>query len=180
LQELISACRKGDRKSQEKLYKQFYGFAMGICLRYARSRDEATEILNDGFYKIMTNLDRYTPGLSFKGWLRRIMTNASIDHFRRNEKHYDNVDISYVKNEHLSDDVLSSLSEEVILKAIQELPPSYRMVFNLYCMEGYKHSEIAQKLNISEGTSKANLNTARIKLKRALSQEFDYNVEQNG
>jgi RNA polymerase sigma-70 factor (ECF subfamily) len=72
------------------------------------------------------------------------------------------------------------LSEEVILKAIQELPPSYRMVFNLYCMEGYKHSEIAQKLNISEGTSKANLNTARIKLKRALSQEFDYNVEQNG
>lgn len=180
MQELISACRKGDRKSQEKLYKQFYGFAMGICLRYARSRDEATEILNDGFYKIMTNLDRYTPGLSFKGWLRRIMTNASIDHYRRNEKHYDNVDISYVKNEHLSDDVLSSLSEEVILKAIQELPPSYRMVFNLYCMEGYKHSEIAQKLNISEGTSKANLNTARIKLKRALSQEFDYNVEQNG
>jgi RNA polymerase sigma-70 factor (ECF subfamily) len=66
LQELISACRKGDRKSQEKLYKQFYGFAMGICLRYARSRDEATEILNDGFYKIMTNLDRYTPGL-FEG-----------------------------------------------------------------------------------------------------------------
>ncbi len=153
---------------------------MGICLRYARSREEAIEILNDGFLKIMTNLDKYNPGLSFKGWLRRIMTNSAIDHFRRNEKHYDSVDISYVKNEHLSADVLSDLSYEVILKAVQELPPSYRMVFNLYCLEGYKHAEIAQKLNISEGTSKSNLNIARIKLKKVLSIEFDLNVEQNG
>ena len=153
---------------------------MGICLRYSRSREEAIEVLNDGFFKIMTNLDKYSPELSFKGWLRRIMINTSIDHFRRNEKHYDSVDISYVKNEHLSPDVMGHLSEEVILKAIQELPPSYRMVFNLYCIEGYKHSEIAQKLNISEGTSKSNLNTARIKLKKTLSLEFDTNAEQNG
>ncbi len=128
----------------------------------------------------MTNLDKYNPGLSFKGWLRRIMTNSAIDHFRRNERHYDNVDISYVKNESLSPDVLSDLAHEVILKAIQELPPSYRIVFNLYCLEGYKHAEIAQKLHISEGTSKSNLNVARIKLKKALSIEFDLNVEQNG
>jgi len=153
---------------------------MGICLRYSRSRDEAIEIVNDGFFKIMTNLDKYSPELSFKGWLRRIMTNAAIDHYRRNEKHYHSVDISYVKNEHLTEKVLSSLSEEVILAAIQELPPSYRMVFNLYCLEGYKHSEIAQKLNISEGTSKSNLNTARIKLKKALGTEFDVKAEQNG
>jgi RNA polymerase sigma factor (sigma-70 family) len=180
LQDLLKACRKEDRKSQDKLYKRFYGFAMGICLRYSRSRDEAIEILNDGFYKIMTNLDKYTPGLSFKGWLRRIMTNASIDHYRRNEKHYNSVDISYIKTAQLSPEVLDNLSEEVILQAIQELPPSYRMVFNLYCMEGYKHSEIAQKLNISEGTSKSNLNTARTKLKKALSLEFEEKVEQNG
>ena len=95
---------------------------MGVCLRYARSREEAVEILNDGFYKIFTNLDKYTPGLSFMGWLRRIMINASIDHFRRNEKHYDHVDISYVKSEYLLPDVLSALSEEVILRAVQELP----------------------------------------------------------
>ncbi len=128
----------------------------------------------------MTNLDKYSPGLSFKGWLRRIMTNTAIDHYRRNEKHYDNVDISFVRDEQLTDNVLSSLSEEVILKAIQDLPPSYRMVFNLYCLEGYKHSEISQKLNISEGTSKSNLNIARIKLKKALGTEFDVNAEQNG
>jgi len=180
IQELIEACRKMDRKSQDRLYKLFYGFAMGICLRYARSRDEAIEILNDGFFKIMTNLDKYTPALSFKGWLRKIMINASIDHYRRNEKHYDAVDISYAKNEHLSEDILSSLSEEVIISAIQELPPSYRVVFNLYCIEGYKHSEIANKLNISEGTSKSNLNIARTKLMKLLGNEYNVNAQQNG
>lgn len=180
LNELLKACQRKDRKSQEKLYKQFYGFAMGICLRYTRSRDEAVEVLNDGFLKIMNNLDKYTPGLSFKGWLKRIMINASIDHYRRNEKHYENVDISYAKHNNLSPEVISNLGEEVIMNAVQGLPPSYRMVFNLYVIEGYKHSEIAQKLNISEGTSKSNLNIARTKLMKILNLETDTNAEQNG
>lgn len=180
LHELLKACQRKDRKSQEKLYKQFYGFAMGICLRYTRSRDEAVEVVNDGFLKIMNNLDKYTPGLSFKGWLRRIMINASIDHYRRNEKHYEHVDISYAKSNNLSPDVISFLGEEVIMNAVQGLPPSYRMVFNLYVIEGYKHSEIAQKLNISEGTSKSNLNIARTKLMKILNFETDTNAEQNG
>ena len=154
---------------------------MGICLRYARSRDEAYEILNDGFYKVFTHLDKFTPGLSFKGWMRRIMINAAIDHFRRNEKHYDHVDISYTKSEYISPDVFNIISEETILKAVHELPPSYRMVFNLYAIEGYKHSEIAQKLNISEGTSKSTLSMARIKLKKALRlEEQDDIAQQNG
>jgi len=153
---------------------------MGICLRYARARDEAIEIVNDGFYKILTNLDKYSPGLSFKGWLRTIMVNAAIDHYRRNEKHYHQVDVSYIKTERLMPDVLSQLNEEVIINAIQELPPSYRSVFNLYVIEGYKHSEIAQKLNISEGTSKSNLNMARIKLKRYLNRMTDEPSEKNG
>ncbi len=169
LRELIDACRKGERKHQDSLYKQFYGFALGICLRYARSREEAIEILNDGFYKVLTNLDKYSPGLSFKGWLRRIMVNASIDHYRKNEKHYHQVDISYIKSERLMPEIVSSMDEAVIINAIQELPPSYRSVFNLYVIEGYKHSEIAQKLSISEGTSKSNLNMARIKLKKFLN-----------
>jgi RNA polymerase sigma factor (sigma-70 family) len=176
----LQSCRKVDRKSQDRLYELFYGFAMGICLRYARSREEAIEIVNDGFYKILTNLDKYSPGLSFKGWLRTIMVNASIDHYRRNERHYHQVDISYVKNERLLPDVLSNMAEEVIIQAIQELPPSYRQVFNLYVIEGYKHSEIAQKLNISEGTSKSNLNMARIKLKKFLNLNPDEKSERNG
>jgi RNA polymerase sigma factor (sigma-70 family) len=149
-------------------------------LRYARSRDEAIEIVNDGFYKIMTNLDRYSPGLSFVGWVRKIMINAAIDNFRRNEKHYSSVDVSYIKAEQLTPDVFSQLSEEVIIAAIQQLPPSYPMVFNLHVIEGYQHDEIAQKLNISVGTSKSNLSIARVKLKKSLGEEFEKKSEQNG
>ena len=108
------------------------------------------------------------------------MVNASIDHYRRNERHYHQVDISYVKNERLLPEVLTTMAEEVIIQAIQELPPSYRQVFNLYVIEGYKHAEIAQKLNISEGTSKSNLNMARIKLKKFLNLNPDEKSEQNG
>ena len=108
------------------------------------------------------------------------MVNASIDHFRKYEKHYHNVDISYMKNGHLNPDVLSNLGEEVILCALQELAPSYRLVFNLHVIEGYKHEEIAQKLGISEGTSKSNLNVARTKLQKVLSLEYERKLKLNG
>lgn len=153
---------------------------MGICLRYTRSHEEALEVLNDGFYKILTNIETFTPGFAFKGWIRKIMINTSIDHFRRYEKHYHNVDISYMKNSQLNPDTLSQLGEEVILNALQELAPSYRLVFNLHVIEGYKHEEIAQKLGISEGTSKSNLNVARTKLQKALGFEYERKLEKNG
>jgi RNA polymerase sigma factor (sigma-70 family) len=177
---MLEGCRKGDRKSLEMLYKHFYGYAMGICLRYSRSRDEAIEILNDGFFKAMTNLDKYTTGLSFKGWLRRILINASIDYFRKNEKHYHNIDVSYIKNEQQKPDIFNQLSEKVILEAIQSLPPSYKVVFNLFVIEGYKHEEIAHKLGISPGTSKSNLNAARTRLMKILGEEFDHKLKSNG
>ncbi len=177
---MLRGCSKGDRKSQDQLYRLYYRYALGICVRYSRNLEEALEIVNDGFYKIMTSADKYIPGLSFKGWLRRIMINACIDNFRRNEKHYQSVDISYLKIEQLTPDILSNLSEEVIIRAIQQLPPSYQIVFNLHAIEGYQHEEIAQKLNISVGTSKSNLNIARTKLKKLLSLEFDKKAERNG
>jgi RNA polymerase sigma factor (sigma-70 family) len=177
---LLDRCKRGDRQAQGQLYKMFYGFAIVICLRYTRSREEALEVVNDGFFKIMTNLNLYTNGLSFKGWVRRIMVNASIDHFRRNEKHYNNVDISYSRSVYLIPDIWSTLSEEVILSALQQLPPSYRIVFNLYVIEGYQHDEIAHKLNITVGTSKSNLNVARTKLKKILGLEFEKNTMRNG
>ncbi len=128
----------------------------------------------------MSNADKYIPSLSFRGWLRKIMINACIDNYRRNEKHYHNVDISHMKIEQLTPDILSNMSEEVIIRAIQQLPPSYQIVFNLHAIEGYQHDEIAQKLNISVGTSKSNLNVARTKLKKALSLEFEKKIEENG
>lgn len=155
---------------------------MGICLRYSRTREEAVEILNDGFIKIFTKLDHYSKGLSFKGWLRRVLINSAIDYFRRNERHYHSLDISHVYYESASENIIDKLSEEVIIAAIQRLPPSYRMVFNLYVIEGYKHEEIANQLNISVGTSKSNLAIARNKLKKILIAEEGEHLkhEQNG
>jgi RNA polymerase sigma factor (sigma-70 family) len=147
---------------------EYYPYAMGVCLRYSRSADEAVEILNDGFIKIFSKLSLYSRGLSFKGWLRKIMINSAIDYFRRNERHYQSLDISHVQDESLSESALDMLSAEEIISFIQRLPPSYRMVFNLYAIEGYHHEEIANKLNITVGTSKSNLAIARNKLKKML------------
>jgi RNA polymerase sigma-70 factor (ECF subfamily) len=144
---------------------------MGVCLRYSRTREEAVEIVNDGFIKIFTKLDKYSKGLSFKGWLRRVMINSSIDYFRKNEKHYHSLDISHGHYETAHDNILDKLAEEDIIAAIQRLPPSYRMVFNLFIIEGYKHEEIANQLNISVGTSKSNLAIARNKLQKILMLE---------
>ena len=138
---------------------------MSICLRYSKNRPEAQEIVNDGFIKVFTNLDKYSDTLSFKGWLRRIMINASIDFFRRNEKHYHAIDIIHAQGVMVNEESISKLSEAEIMQAVQHLPSSYRIVFNLYVVEGYKHEEIAQKLDISVGTSKSNLAKARMKLK---------------
>lgn len=151
---------------------------MGVCLRYSRTREEAIEILNDGFIKIFTKLDKYSKGLSFKGWLRKVMINSAIDYFRRNEKHYHSLDISHVQYEGAHENVLDKLSEEEIIKAIQLLPPSYRMVFNLHVIEGYKHEEIANQLNISVGTTKSNLAIARNKLQKILIAESGERLKQ--
>lgn len=155
---------------------------MGICLRYSRTREEAIEILNDGFIKILSKLDRYSPGLSFKGWLRKVMINSAIDYFRRNEKHYHSLDISHIQYESSAENVFDKIGEQEIIAAIQLLPPSYRMVFNLYVIEGFKHEEIANQLNISVGTTKSNLAIARNKLKKMLisAQAEKLTHEKNG
>lgn len=144
---------------------------MGICLRYSRTKEEAVEILNDGFLKIFTRLDHYSKGLSFKGWLRKVMINSAIDYFRRNEKHYHAMDISYAQYESTTELVLDQMSEQEIINAIQRLAPSYRIVFNLYVVEGFKHEEIASMLNISVGTSKSNLAIARSKMRKIVLAE---------
>jgi RNA polymerase sigma-70 factor (ECF subfamily) len=153
---------------------------MGVCMRYSRTRDEAIEILNDGFLKIFTKLDKYSQGLSFRGWLRKVMINSAIDYFRRNEKHYNALDISHAHYESANETILDQLSEEEIIAAIQRLPPSYRMVFNLFAIEGYKHEEIANMLNISVGTSKSNLAVSRNKLQKMLSGEYEERLKHEG
>ena len=165
---LLRECQKGGRKSQELLYTQYYGYAMGVSLRYSNDRNEAIEIVNLGFFKVLTQLSKYDRNLSFKGWLRRIMINTAIDYYRRNTRHQHFVDVSYAKYESVNFDALDQISEKEIMAAIQQLPPSYKMVFNLYVIEGFKHEEIAEKVGIRVGTSKSHLAVARNKLQKIL------------
>lgn len=159
---LLEGCRKGDRLSQELLYRQFYGFAMGICLRYTPSRDEAREVINDGFMKVFTKVELYDPDRPFKSWLGRIMVNTALDHYRQQSKHHHHDDLdAAVEEASVRETATSQLSHEELIALVQRLPPSYRMVFNLYVIDGYSHEEIAEQLNISVGTSKSNLSRAR-------------------
>ena len=165
LQMLLEGCLRGDRKSQELLYKQFYGYAMSICMRYARGRDEALEILNDGFLKVFTRTAQYDSERSFKGWLRRIMINTALDYYRQQVKHYHHQDVEEAQAAPVEATAIGDLSHEELIGMIARLTPAYRLVFNLYGIDGYTHEEIAQQLGISSGTSKSNLARARMHLK---------------
>jgi len=167
---LLDGCRNGDRKSQELLYRQFYGYAISVCMRYTRSRDEAVEVLNDGFMKVFTKTEKYDPGRSFKGWLRRIMINTALDHYRRQVKHYFHEDVESVSCTAAGDTILSTIAHQDLIRLVQQLTPAYRMVFNMYVIDGYSHEDIASQLDISIGTSKSNLARARENLKNMLKQ----------
>ena len=152
-EELIAGCLRKDLKYQKLLYKKYYGLCLGVCLRYSDNREEAAEILNDGFMKAFTNIQAYTPEKSFKGWLRRIMVNTAIDHYRRNLRHSNTLELVHAESEMATETTLDQISAAEILELVQQLPPAYRVVFNLHAIEGYSHPEIAEKLNISEGAS---------------------------
>jgi RNA polymerase sigma factor (sigma-70 family) len=170
LQEILDGCIKRNRRSQELLYKQFYGYAMGVCLRYSKSREEAKEILNDGFFKIFTKLESFDTTRPFKIWLGRIMINTALDHYRR-EVRRDIFDDSETGEEVSVDEtIIGKLAYEELVGLIQQLTPSYRLVFSLYVIDSYTHEEIAEQLNISLGASKSNLSRAREKLREMLSK----------
>ena len=165
---IIEGCKSNDRSAQEALYREYYGYAMSLCLPYSNDRAEAEEIAQDGFMKIFTKIDQYNPDFGFKSWMRRIFINSAIDYFRKNKKHSGMSDIDEVQVEDFDNSVLDKLSGEEILGAIQGLSPTYRMVFQMNVVEGYKHNEIAEKLGITEATSRSNLAKARNKLKEVL------------
>src|SRR6195952_2075422 len=137
LHHLIKGCKSQDRKSQKMLYKAFYGFSMAICLRYARDRDEAAEVMNQGFFKVFTKIESYDTTRPFKAWLGRIMMNVSIDYYRANLKMAYAEDLD--KAENMSNDELpdQKLNYEDLLAMVQKLPNAYRTVFNLYAIDGY-------------------------------------------
>ena len=170
LSDLLAGCLRNQRQSQELLYRQFYGYAMSICLRYVSTREGAMEVLNDGFLKVFTRLDQYDTAQPFKGWLRRILINTAVDHYRQEVRHYHHEDTGQVEQTVVSEsaDAFSQLAHEDLLSLIQRLSPAYRLVFNLYVMDGFTHEEIAGQLGISVGTSKSNLARARENLRLLL------------
>ena len=171
-EELLQKSVRGDRKSQEKLYRQFYGFAMGVCVRYTQSRDEALEIVNDSFLKVFTKGDQYDSKYPFKAWFRRIIVNTALDFYRSQQKHYfhENIEEAYEVSSNDSSP-LSQLNYEEIIMLIQRLPSGYKMVFNLFVIDGFSHEEISNQLGISVGTSKSNLSRAREALRKMILKE---------
>lgn len=169
LEQIIDGCIKQDRQSQELLYKKLYGFAMKICLRYSENRLAASEVLNEGFFKAFTNMEKYDKSWSFKAWLGKIMYNASIDYYRTNLRWSQFVGLEKSNAKVNDSSVEHKLDYDDLLAIIQHLPPAYRIVFNLYAIDGYSHEEIAEMTGISASTSRSNLYKARVKLQQMLA-----------
>jgi RNA polymerase sigma-70 factor (ECF subfamily) len=173
-QKLIDDCIGRDRKAEYELYKVTYSYLMSICIRYTRNQDKAKEVLNMGFFRVLTNLDKYKPEVPFKAWIRRVMINTLINEYKKEKIHYGNMEYveDYYETDKYADinNAMRKTDAEEIYRFIASLPPASQQVFNLYFVDGYKHKEIAEMLNISEGTSKWHLNAAREKLKELLKK----------
>ncbi len=164
LQQLIEECKRHDAKAQESLYRQYSRVLFGICLKYSPNRAEAEDSLQDAFITIFNRIEQYQGKGSFEGWMKRITVNTVLQKYRK-KKVFD------ISNEGQLEDAeveveTTQVPLDFLLKIIQELPDRYRLVFNLYVLDGYSHKEIAEMLEISDGTSKSNLARARMILKK--------------
>ena len=169
LNQLIQECCKGSRQSQSRMYMLLAPKMFVVCQRYSKTKEEAEEILQEGFVKMFEHLQQYKFAGSFEGWVRKIMVNCALQKFRKKTPLHAVVDIDDVKKEYGdAENISAQLSAKELLLLVQQLPPAYQMVFNLYVFEGMKHREIAELLGISEGTSKSNLSDARAILQKAV------------
>ena len=169
---LIDDCKKNNSLAQKELIRQHLGYAKTICRRYSNSEQEMEEMVNESFYKVFKNLEKFDFSKPFKAWFRTIVVNTAIDFYHRYQKHKQEEDIDQHDFVDLNYDVIQKLSADEIMKLVHQLTPSYRMVFTLFVIEGYSHKEIAEILNIKEGTSKSNLQDARTKLQWLIYQRY--------
>lgn len=168
LEELIKACIDQQPLAQRKMYECHYTFVKGICMRYTSRQEDCEEVMDDAFLKMFRNLDKYNAERPFKAWLRTIVVNTAIDFYRQSLRSISSGTIDEVPQLAIDEQTLSDLSTEDIMKAVQKLSPAYRTVFMMYVVDGYNHKEIAEMLQITEGTSKSNLSKARLKLQELL------------
>lgn len=172
--DLLHGCARGERRAQEKLYRNTYGVYMGIALRYVVNEEDGAALINQAFLKILNSLEKFLqdhPAEKFEFWSRRIMINTVIDDYRKNRKHKDHtLAMDFAENDHISpspdwNEAESQLGVEDLQRMLGKLPELRRKVFNLYAIDGYPHKEIAQMLGIKEGNSKWHLSTARKELR---------------
>lgn len=168
IKKIIKGCLEGNRRDQELLYRRHANKMYAVCLRYSDSDEEARDILQEGFIKIFQNLQNYKHEGSFEGWIRKIVVNTALERFRTRFSLYrvDEIDSLHEPEADPDTEDYTGIDAIDLLYIIKQLPPKYRMVFNLYAIEGYSHKEISRMMNISAGTSKSNLSRARSILQR--------------
>ncbi len=172
---LIENCINGNRKSQKELYDMFSGKMFYICLRYAKNQMDAEDILQDGFVKLFNNLHKFRGEGSFEGWVRRIFVNTAIEHLRRKKMNV--ADVEGLENSVVSPNgnALDNIYEKDLMSITRTLSDGYRTVFHLYAVEGYSHKEIADKLGITESTSKSQYSRAKAILRDMLQYDSSKN-----
>jgi len=171
--QLIERCKKQDRKAQKILYDQYAGLMLGICMRYVFERAEAEDILQEGFLKVFQKINKFEGRGSFEGWLKRVFVNTAITHYHKNAKHnkhhYEISDMYETKFDKETYTESEFTSNE-LFGVVNSLPEGYKMVFNLYAIEGYKHKEIGALLKIDINTSKSQYSRAKKLIRKKLSQ----------
>lgn len=161
--EILAGCIKGESSAQRKLFDSYSHLLLGVCMRYAANIEEAEDVMQEGFVKIFLNIKEFKGEGSIVAWMRRIMINTAITHYHKMKKHRYHDDLDEVKETTFDDYQWeeSEFTREELYKVIQRMPEGYRMVFNLYAVEGYKHREIAEIMGIDENTSKSQYSRAR-------------------
>ena len=171
---ILEGCIAGKRSAQSLLYKKFAASMLGVCLRYSGNRDEAEDIVQEGFIKVFQSIKSFRREGSFEGWVKRIMINQALNHYRKNRRVPFHSDIEEIDETEILDnednEPVDPVPADQLLKMIQKLPEGYRMVFNLYVFEDYSHKEIAERLEVSENTSKTQLLKARRLLRKRIME----------
>jgi RNA polymerase sigma factor (sigma-70 family) len=169
--ELIRGCRNNNRKSQEMLYRRYARSLYNYCLIYERNRDNAKDILQEGFIKIFGNISGFDRHNSLQGWMKKIITNTAIDYYRKNHTEKEFIQLEKLEESSSDEDsIIAGLSTGDIISQVDRLPDGARKIFQLHAIEGYSHREIAKLLHISAGTSKSQINRAKQLLQHRIAK----------
>ncbi len=170
-EELIKGCIKKKSRAQRQLYEVYKSRLMGLCVRYTRNREEAEDVFQEGFVRIFNSIAQLKEANRLEPWLKQTMVNTAINYYHKNKRHQGHADVGDFDGSNSDyQRIISDLTNEQLVEVVNQLPPGYKMVFNLYVIESYTHKEIGEMLNISENTSKSQLSKAKAMLKRAFKQ----------